>query len=120
MRNTRIKTKMLTLLLPSMLLLSFSANAQDDVGKGAEVYEGTCIACHGENGKGEIPGVADFTSKDGSLTKNDAVLFDHILNGFQSENSDLEMPALGGNEDLTEQDIKNVIAYIRATFKAKE
>ena len=99
------------------LLLTFSAQAQDSVSNGAEVYEGTCIACHGENGKGEIPGVADFTSKDGSLTKTDDVLFDHILNGFQSANSDLEMPALGGNEELTEQDIKNVIAYLRATFQ---
>lgn len=103
----------------AVFLMPISANAEGDVAKGLKIYEGTCIACHGENGKGEIPGVADFTSKKGSLTKTDDVLFDHILNGFMSDNSDLEMPALGGNEELSEQEIKNVIAYIRATFQKK-
>lgn len=100
-------------------LLTLPAHAQDNINKGAEVYNGTCVACHGENGKGVIPGVADFTSEDGSLTKGDDVLFDHILNGYQSDKSDMEMPALGGNEEMSEEEIKNVIAYLRAAFQKK-
>lgn len=89
----------------------------DDLKQGAEVYGGTCIACHGENGKGEIPGVPDFTSAKGPLAKTDAVLLDHIINGFESPGSDMAMPELGGDEDLNEQDIRNVIAYLRAAFQ---
>ncbi len=120
MRYTHIKANILGILLPITLFTPFSTHAQENIDQGAKVYEGTCIACHGETGKGEIPGVSDFTLKDGSLAKSDDVLFDHILNGYQSENSDLEMPALGGNEELSEQDIKNVIAYLRATFQTKK
>ncbi len=105
--------------LAATLAATTPAIAMGDAKKGAEVYEGTCIACHGENGKGEIPGVPDFTSAKGPLAKTDAVLLDHIMNGFQSPNSDMEMPALGGNEELTERDIRNVIAYLRATFQGK-
>jgi len=103
-----------------MILVISPAYANDDVKKGREVYGGTCIACHGENGKGEIPGVPDFTSSKGPLSKEDAILMDHMINGFQGPASDMEMPALGGNEDLTEQDIKNVLAYLRATFKHRK
>lgn len=119
MTHNSIRKISISLSLAAVFLLALSANAEDDVINGREVYGGTCIACHGESGKGEIPGVADFTSKKSALTKTDEVLFDHILNGFQSANSDLEMPALGGNEELSEQEIKNVIAYLRATFQPK-
>lgn len=104
----------LALAITSLMTGPVHAN---DVKLGAEVYGGTCVACHGENGKGEIPGVPDFTSAKGPLIKTDAVLLDNIINGFESPGSDLAMPELGGNEDLTEQDIKNVIAYLRSKFE---
>ncbi|VAV94129.1 hypothetical protein MNBD_ALPHA02-721 [hydrothermal vent metagenome] len=103
------------------LLMTAPAFGQGDAKKGAEVYEGTCIACHGGSGKGEIEGVPDFTSTKGPLAmKADEVLLDHITNGFESANSMLAMPELGGNEDLTEQDVENVLAYLRATFEPKK
>lgn len=100
------------------IMATGTVNAQDAVKRGAEVYSGTCIACHGENGKGgEIPGVPDLTSAKGPLAKTDAILLDHIINGFESPGSDMAMPELGGNEDLTDQDVKNVIAYMRVKFQ---
>jgi cytochrome c5 len=113
LQNIKIATA-----LAATLMIILPANAQEDVNRGAEVYEETCIACHGENGKGEIPGVPDFTSSKSPLAKEDIVLLDHIINGFQGPTSDLEMPALGSNEDLTEQNIKDVIVYMRAKFKS--
>ncbi len=107
--------------LVASLLMAAPAVAAGDAKKGAEVYEGTCIACHGGSGKGEIEGVPDFTSAKGPLAmKADDVLLDHITNGYESPNSMLAMPELGGNEDLTEQDIIDVLAYLRATFAPKK
>ena len=112
------KITKLGLAVAATALMAGSAYANDVVKQGAEVYGGTCIACHGEKGKGEIPGVPDFTSAKGPLAQSDVVLLDHIINGFESLGSDMAMPELGGDEDLTEQDIKNVIAYLRAAFQS--
>ncbi len=119
MRNflSSIITVGLALAISSLVTGPVNAN---DVKLGAKVYGGTCVACHGKNGKGEIPGVPDLTSAKGPLAKTDAVLLDHIINGYESPGSDMAMPELGGNEDLTEQDIKNVIAYMRAKYQRKK
>ena len=81
-----------------------------------ETYDKTCIACHGGDGKGAFPGVPDFTSSDGALSKLDEVLVDHIINGFQSPGSPMAMPPKGGNPNLSTTDISVVLKYIRETF----
>lgn len=85
---------------------------------GKAVYSQTCIACHGADGKGTIPGVKDFTTKNGPLTKTDDALLKSITEGFQSPGAPLAMPAKGGNPALTEADIKAVLDYLRAEFGA--
>jgi len=102
------------------ILMTSPASAAGDVTKGAEIFDGTCVACHGADGKGAFPGVPDFTIPGGRLSKPDSVLINHIDNGFESPGADMAMPELGGNEDLTEQDVKNVLAYLRATFQPKK
>lgn len=87
---------------------------------GKEVYEKTCIACHGADGKGVIPGAANFTDPKGPISKPDNVLLDHITNGFQSPGSPMAMPARGGNPSLTDDDLKNALKYIRETFAPKK
>lgn len=87
---------------------------------GKEVYEKTCIACHGADGKGAIPGAANFTDPKGPITKSDSVLLDHIAKGFQSPGSPMAMPARGGNPSLSDDDLKNALKYIRETFGEKK
>ena len=87
---------------------------------GKEVYEKTCIACHGANGKGAVPGAADFTDPKGRLTKPDDVLLKHIGSGFQTPGSPMAMPAKGGNPTLTDDDLKNALKYIRETYEPKK
>lgn len=89
---------------------------EGDAKAGAAIFDQTCIACHGEDGKGVVPGAPDFTKKGGVLTKPHAVLQDHIKNGFSSPDSPLSMPPGGGNPALTDQDIKNVHAYLHERF----
>jgi mono/diheme cytochrome c family protein len=83
---------------------------------GEGIYAQTCIACHGADGKGPIPGVADFTAKDSPLSKTDEELVKNISEGFQSPGSFMAMPAKGGNPSLTEEDIRAVVKYLRSEF----
>lgn len=83
---------------------------------GGTIYQQTCVACHGANGKGAVPGAPDFTSANGPLQKSDAVLLQHIINGFQSPGSSMPMPPRGGNPKLTDDNLKSVLSYIRSKF----
>lgn len=81
------------------------------------LYDSTCIACHGPDGKGTLPGVPDLSDPKGRLAQPDSVLEKHILEGFQEPGSPMAMPAKGGNPSLTQQDVANLLIYMRATFK---
>ncbi len=83
---------------------------------GKEIYEKTCVACHGPDGTGLIPGVPDFTETGGRLSKSDDELIQSITGGFQSPGSPMAMPAKGGNPDLSEADVKAVLEYLRENF----
>jgi len=83
---------------------------------GADVYASTCIACHGADGKGTVPGAPDFTDKNGRLSKTDEHLLKSLSNGMQSPGSPMAMPAKGGNSSLNNADLKNVLEYLRKTF----
>ena len=83
---------------------------------GEKVYAQTCIACHGANGKGAIPGVSDFTKAGGPLTKADEVLIASIRDGLVTPGKPLSMPAKGGNPSLTDDEIRAVLAYLRSSF----
>lgn len=67
---------------------------------GEELYNGTCVACHGADGKGAFDGIPDLTGKRGRLVKSDDLLFEHMRDGFQSDGSFMAMPPKGGNPGL--------------------
>jgi len=84
---------------------------------GKSIYNQTCIACHGADGRGSLPGVPDFLSSKSPLAKNDAILLNNIINGIQSPGSLMAMPPKGGNPNLTHADLKAVLKYLHQTFK---
>ena len=83
---------------------------------GAAIFAQTCIACHGPNGHGRIPGTPDFTKQGGVLSPPHSMLQAHIENGFSSPSSPISMPPRGGNPALTHQDIRDVHAYLHKRF----
>ncbi len=87
-----------------------------DADAGGKVYNQTCVACHGENGEGAIPGTPDLTLKDGVLAQSESILLQHLLNGFQSPGSPMAMPAKGGDDELTIKDLRDVLTYMHRKF----
>jgi mono/diheme cytochrome c family protein len=105
-------TRAVALPIAQTVPVSVSADAVP----GEQTYKQTCIACHGANGKGAVPGAPNLTNPSGPLSKADAELIERIINGFQSEGSPMAMPPKGGNPSLTEADIQNVVEYMKASF----
>jgi len=101
------------------LLISLSAFSVYAL-TGEAIYKQTCVACHGANGQGTVPGAANFTDEKGVLSKSDSVLLAHIIKGYQSPGSPMAMPPRGGNPKLTDDDLKKTLAYIRQTFSQKK
>jgi len=103
-------------LVVSVLLAAVgTAYAADPPGKA--IYEGTCIACHGPDGKGALPGVPDFTAAKSPLSNPDAVLLKRITEGYQAPDSPMAMPPKGANPALTPEQIAEVLAYMRKAFQ---
>ena len=83
---------------------------------GKSIYENNCVACHGVNGKGRLPGVPDFTAKNGRLSKSYSELLSNIITGFQSPGSLMPMPPRGGNSQLSDADLNAALKYIKVSF----
>ncbi len=98
------------------IMAMMSPSLAGDARHGKEVYQSTCIACHGEDGAGAIPGTPNFKEKSGVLAKSDEVLIRNMIEGYESPGSMMAMPPFGGDPDLSEQDIADVLAYIRSAF----
>ena len=96
---------------------AFAGDEAANLRNGSAVFHGTCIACHGADGKGVTPGAPDFTKANSVLSLPDKVLEDRIEHGYRSESSPMAMPPKGGYPSLTKADIHNVLAYMRKTFE---
>jgi len=103
------------ILTAALLAVVGAVRADDQAGK--TVYQGTCIACHGPDGKGVLPGVPDFTAPNSPLGQSDALLKKRITEGYQAPDSPMAMPPKGGNPSLTDEQISEVLGFMRKTFR---
>lgn len=83
---------------------------------GESVFQSACIACHGTDGAGALPGVPDLTAKDSPLALDEHVLLKRTIEGYQSPGSSMAMPQRAGNPDLSDEDLKAAIRYMRERF----
>ncbi|MCW8885915.1 MAG: cytochrome c [Motiliproteus sp.] len=105
----------------SACLLCFSATITnvalaDSMKEAESIYKDVCAVCHGITGKGELPGVPDFTLPNGRLSKSDEVLTDSILDGFKSEGSPMAMPPKGGMPNMSHSQAKDMVKYLKSIF----
>jgi mono/diheme cytochrome c family protein len=126
MRATKV---CLLLLLGGMLAWPLVGFAQDeaeitdverftdgDAAAGAPLYKRYCSGCHGADGRGGahtfMPHVQTLTKKDYIELVPDGYLYMVIAEGGVAVGKNSYMPAW--KSTLSEQDIKDVIAHIRA------
>lgn len=103
---------------PSKLTAAAAAPLQPgDAARGAEVYRLNCLVCHQADGKGsKQAGTPDYTLAGGPLTKTDAELLAIITDGKPpTPPGVVPMPPWGNV--LPAQSIRDVLAYLRATFQ---
>lgn len=84
---------------------------------GEEQYNQVCIACHGPGGEG-VEGLGKpFTTSEFVRTHSDQELLEFVKQGrpiSDPENTTgVDMPPKGGNPALTDEQIMDIIAYIR-------
>ena len=92
--------------------------ALGDPQAGQAVYATTCTACHGADAHG-VPGLGkDLTTSAFLAEKSDDEALAFLLVGRPSSDplntTGVDMPPKGGNPALSENDLKNIIAYLRA------
>lgn len=84
------------------------------IASGEKTYRLYCVACHQANGHGIPGGAANFVEDKTRLAKSDADLLKSIANGIDAKG----MPAF--EAILSTPQRRAVLAYIRATFGAKD
>jgi disulfide bond formation protein DsbB len=85
---------------------------------GKTAYDTTCIACHGADLKGMTGLGKDLTTSEFVKSQSDEQMVAFILVGRPASDpantQGVDMPPKGGNPALTEEDILNIVAYVRS------
>jgi disulfide bond formation protein DsbB len=88
-----------------------------DAAAGKTQFDTVCIACHGPGGVG-VEGLGKpFTTSEFLLSVNDQELLEFVKTGRPVGHPDnttgVDMPPKGGNPALTDEQLMDIIAYIR-------
>ena len=109
----------IVLFLASLAPLLGLAQTKGDPKAGKAKYDANCVGCHGATGKGDGAAAAALNPKpqdhtDGKVMNalSDKYLFDIIKDGGAAMKKAAFMPA--SNKKLTDQEIWDVVAYIRS------
>lgn len=94
-----------------------SPTSAGDAAAGKAQFDTVCIACHGPGGVG-VEGLGKpFTTSEFLLTVDDQELLTFIKTGRPisdpANTTGVDMPPKGGNPALTDEQLVDIIAYIR-------
>lgn len=89
--------------------------------KGEQLFVVTCAACHGPKGEG-VQGLGkDMTASPFIASQTDEQLLEFIKKGRDTSDpantTGVAMPPKGGNPALTDEQLLDIIAYIRTLQK---
>ena len=89
----------------------------DDRTNGLKIFKRYCASCHGLDGKGQ-KNVAPSLKQSAIIDGDESVIASIILNGYTSGkgNYQILMPAYKEDTNLTDQDIYDIISYLKSTY----
>jgi mono/diheme cytochrome c family protein len=97
------------------------ANLKGDATRGKSSFVGTCAACHGQAGTGMAGLGKDLTKSDFAKNLSDANLALFLSQGRPGSDpantTKVDMPPRGGNPGLTDQDLMNIVTFVRTLQK---
>ena len=80
--------------------------------EGRDVWLGSCKVCHA-TGLAGAPRIGNRDSWQARIAQGKATLYLHALNGFMGP-AGTEMPARGGNDALSDSEVKAAVDYMVA------
>lgn len=100
---------------------SAPATGKGDPVKGEQLFIVTCAACHGPKGEG-VQGLGkDMTASAFIASQSDEQLLEFIKKGRDTSDpantTGVAMPPKGGNPALTDEQLFDIIAYMRTLQK---
>ena len=85
---------------------------------GETMFTASCSSCHGEGGKGVVGVGQDLTVSEFTAGLTDAEFLDFIKTGRPTgdpaNTTGIDMPPKGGNPALSDDQILDIIAYLRS------
>jgi mono/diheme cytochrome c family protein len=98
------------------------AELAEFIAHGTKVFAATCSACHGKDARGLPKNGKDLVASEFARKKTDEELLAFLKQGRDPGNpantTGVAMPPKGGNPALSEDDLLDVIAYVRSLQKA--
>ena len=93
------------------------APAKGDAVAGEPLFQSTCSACHGPDAKG-LPNLGkDLTTSEFLISQTDDEILAFVKIGRPIDHPDntqgIDMPPKGGNPALSDDDILDIVAYLR-------
>jgi disulfide bond formation protein DsbB len=88
-----------------------------DAANGAKIFATACVACHGPEGKGVTGLGKDLTTSEWTQQQTDEQLIEFIKRGRDAgdplNTTGIAMPPKGGNPAMTDQEIADIVAFMR-------
>lgn len=81
------------------------ADTSEEIGPGKQVFTAVCATCH-VSGLLQAPRIGNKDDWALRIAKGIETLYDHAINGFKN------MPARGGRQDLSDEDVKAAVSYM--------
>ncbi|MBI1425120.1 MAG: c-type cytochrome [Gammaproteobacteria bacterium] len=113
MHNMHSVTNSRMLIMGLMLLASTSLHAQSP---GEKLFLQNCAVCHAADGGGAMPGVQDLAGSPTWTKHSDKEILTLVKQGIQKPGAAIAMPPKGGNARLADNELMEIISYMRAAF----
>lgn len=89
-----------------------------DAANGGKIFATACVACHGPEGKG-VQGLGkDLTTSEWVAQQSDEQLVEFIKVGRDAgdalNTTGVAMPPKGGNPAMSEQEVADIVAFVRS------